>query len=142
MVDFHRLAEINQVFTPGAPVQTKDLFSGRQQQLNRTLEAVTSPGRHPVIFGQRGVGKTSLANVLNDVLQSLQSVKISCDGGDTFSTIWTRIFATASVTFKEKAMGFARGETHRTMTLANILGHDHRDAKPAELAEILTKFDT
>ena len=69
MPDFRRLAEINHVFTPGAPVQTKDLFSGRKEQLNRVLETVTAPGRHPVIFGQRGVRKTSLANVLEDVLQ-------------------------------------------------------------------------
>jgi hypothetical protein len=108
MLDLKRLSAINQIFTPGAPVQTRDLFSGRKEQLGRALETVTAPGRHPIVFGQRGVGKTSLANVLDDVLQGLNTIKVSCDGGDSFATIWNRVFSTASVNFKKQAMGFNR----------------------------------
>jgi hypothetical protein len=57
MLDLKRLSEIHQIFTPGAPIQTRDLFSGRKEQLDRAIEAITAPGRHPIVFGQRGVGK-------------------------------------------------------------------------------------
>lgn len=140
MSDTQRLVEINQVFTPGAPVQTRDLFSGRTEQLNRAIETVVAPGRHPVIFGQRGVGKTSLANVLNVVLQDFYSVKISCDGGDSFATIWNRIFSTASMQFKQQALGFAREDATKTLTLGTLLGHDPNNAKPAEIGVLLSKI--
>jgi hypothetical protein len=37
--EFERIIEANQVFTPGAPVQTRDLFAGRSEQLNRATGA-------------------------------------------------------------------------------------------------------
>ena len=141
MQQFQKIAGANQVFTPGAPVQTKDLFSGRSEQLDRTLEALTAPGRHPVIFGQRGVGKTSLANVLKDAFQSLLSVKISCDGGDTFATIWNRVFQTASVSFKKQAFGFSSKEATKTISVGEFLGHDTSNSKPAEIGNLLAKIN-
>ena len=129
----------SQVFTPGYPVQQKDLFSGRSDQLNRCVEAIIAPGRHPIVFGQRGVGKTSLANILSQSLQNVTSVKISCDGGDDFSTIWNRVLFTASVEFKKKAFGFSRSEETTTVTLAEALGHNPNNVKPAEVASILQK---
>jgi hypothetical protein len=107
MNKFQRIAEANQVFTPGYPIHQQNLFSGRSDQLQRALETLSQSGRHPVIFGQRGVGKTSLANILGQVLQGLLSVKISCDGSDTFATIWNRVLHTASISFKQHALGFS-----------------------------------
>jgi len=82
--ELQAIVRASQVFTPGAPVSSKALFSGRAEQLRRVIEAVPAPGRHPIIYGQRGVGKTSLANIIRDVVEDLLVVKISCDGSDTF----------------------------------------------------------
>lgn len=136
---YEKIALANSVFTPGYPVQQKDFFSGRLNELNRTIEALSAPGRHPVIFGQRGVGKTSLANVLGQVLPNLFAVKISCDSNDTFVTIWNRILLSASVSFKKRAFGFGQGEAEKTISLADALGHDPSTAKPAEIADLLRK---
>jgi Cdc6-like AAA superfamily ATPase len=140
MNKFERIALANGVFTPGYPVQQKDLFSGRAQQLDRTIESIAAPGRHPVIFGQRGVGKTSLANILGQVLQKLTAVKVSCDSSDTFSSIWNRVFYTASVSFKQQALGFTAVEATKTVTLADALGHDPTTTKPAEIADLLRRI--
>jgi len=137
---FERIARANRVFTPGYPVQQKDLFSGRAQQLDRTIESLMAPGRHPVIFGQRGVGKTSLANILGQALQKLICVKVSCDGSDTFATIWNRVFYTASVSFKQQTLGFISNESTKSVTLADALGHDPNTAKPAEIADLLRRI--
>ena len=141
MSDFGKILEASQVFTPGAPVQTRDLFAGRREQLGRTVETLSAPGRHPVIFGQRGVGKTSLANVLGDALQDLLAVKVSCDGSDTFSTIWNRVLYTASLSFKQKAFGFSNEEAVRSVSLVDLLGHDPSNAKPAEIGGLLSKIN-
>lgn len=141
MDKFELIAQANQVFTPGAPVRQRDLFSGRSAQLERTIETLTAPGRHPVIFGQRGVGKTSLANILGQVFQKLMSVKISCDGMDTFATVWNRVLYTASVTFKQQALGFTQDQAVKTITLGDALGHDPSTTKPAEIADLLRRLN-
>lgn len=131
----------NTIFTPGYPVHQRDLFSGRADQVQRTLEGLMAPGRHPVIFGQRGVGKTSLANILGESLQNVYAVKVSCDGSDTFATIWNRILNTASITFKRQAFGFQEAEAQKTVSLGALLGHDPQTTKPAEIAQLLQKVN-
>lgn len=53
-------------------------------------------GQHVILYGERGVGKTSLANVLSafGTLQSASSgsVKINCHTGDKFETLWANVF--------------------------------------------------
>jgi len=131
----------NGIFTPGYPVHQRDFFSGRVEQLQRTLESLVAPGRHPIIFGQRGVGKTSLANILGQSLTGVSVVKISCDGGDTFATVWNRVLATASITFKQHALGFRSEEAQKTVSLGALLGHDPATTKPAEIAGLLGKVN-
>ena len=57
-------AEITEAFSPGAPVQERDLFAGRSTQIASLEDAVNQRGRHAIVYGERGVGKTSLVNVL------------------------------------------------------------------------------
>ncbi|MEI9969612.1 MAG: ATP-binding protein [Terracidiphilus sp.] len=80
-------------FTPSAPVGTIDLFAGRLSQLERVTEAVLQKGQHVAIYGERGVGKTSLANVLPGQLEFLrkhnyQVVRHTCSAASTFNSIW------------------------------------------------------
>lgn len=88
--------EITESFSPGAPVQERDLFAGRQEQLNRLIDAVYQRGRHAVVFGERGVGKTSIANILGlalrEPLRDVISVKVNADPKDTFTSIWKKVF--------------------------------------------------
>lgn len=135
------VVQANSVFTPGFPVHQRDFFSGRAEQLQRTLDALIAPGRHPVIFGQRGVGKTSLANILGQALTGVSAVKVSCDGSDTFATIWNRVLTTASISFKQQALGFQKQEAVKSVTLATLLGHDPKTTKPAEIAALLGSVD-
>jgi ABC-type uncharacterized transport system fused permease/ATPase subunit len=66
---FQRLGfELGTVFTPAAPIDNKKLFSGRTSQLRDVIDAVNQRGQHAIIYGERGVGKTSLASVLEEYL--------------------------------------------------------------------------
>ena len=55
--------EMLSLFTPGAPIDEYALFAGRQPQIQKISDTVVSKGRHAVLFGERGVGKTSLASI-------------------------------------------------------------------------------
>jgi hypothetical protein len=89
-------AEITEAFSPGAPVQERDLFSGRSSQIGALEDAVNQRGRHAIVYGERGVGKTSLANVLPLVLhrpnKQLIYVRVNADPTDTFVTLWKKVF--------------------------------------------------
>ncbi len=57
--------EATEVFSPSAPVDESDLFAGRVPQLRKMIDGVFERGKHAVLFGERGVGKTSLAKVFH-----------------------------------------------------------------------------
>jgi Cdc6-like AAA superfamily ATPase len=98
--------EIAKVFTPSAPIDSSALFAGRTSQLLKVINAISRRGQHVVIFGERGVGKTSLANILFEALESVnlgnyEVTAINCDAGATFSTLWHNVFR--NLTFKDEA---------------------------------------
>jgi Cdc6-like AAA superfamily ATPase len=91
-----RFMRSGEVFTPSAPIDNQALFAGRVNQLNRIIGAVSQRGQHAILFGERGVGKTSLANVLLKILkgsqQQFKSVIVNCDTEDRFEQLWCKIF--------------------------------------------------
>jgi Cdc6-like AAA superfamily ATPase len=93
-----RYARVGYVFTPGAPVDSYALFAGRLRQIRNVVDAINQRGRHVVLFGERGVGKTSLANILPEVFmdedtgEPLPTVKVNCSSNDDFHTLWNGIF--------------------------------------------------
>ncbi|MFY9719669.1 MAG: ATP-binding protein [Candidatus Cybelea sp.] len=56
--------EASEVFTPSSPIDSNDLFAGRRQQVTQIINAINQGGQHAGLYGERGVGKTSLANVI------------------------------------------------------------------------------
>ncbi len=98
-----RLARVGKVFSPGAPVDKYALFAGRREQVADVINAVNQRSQHVVLFGERGVGKTSLANVLGEIfadssIGGLNSGTVNCDRKDTFSTIWHKALREINVT--------------------------------------------
>jgi hypothetical protein len=47
------------VFTPGTPVKDPSLFSGRTREKDKLRHTIQQTGYHAVLYGERGVGKTS-----------------------------------------------------------------------------------
>lgn len=85
------------VFTPHTPVKALDLLAGRQEQIGAVIGAVPQAGYHVALYGERGVGKTSLANVLVELfdapdLPSYQSAGVNCTTIDGFDSLWRNVF--------------------------------------------------
>lgn len=85
------------VFTPGAPIDAISLFRGRDAQMQMLLEAVSQIGQHAIVYGERGVGKTSLISVLYELvtqsaLTGFHIAHVNCDVEDTFGSLWRKIF--------------------------------------------------
>jgi transcriptional regulator with AAA-type ATPase domain len=56
-------ARVAQVFTPGAPIDQLSFLAGRVAILLDIVNAIAPKGQHVVVYGEWGVGKTSLTNV-------------------------------------------------------------------------------
>lgn len=101
------LFRIGKVFSPATPISTQNLFAGRTEQIRQAGRAVHTRGQHAVIFGERGVGKTSLANILKVLLAAEKTlvVKINCHQDDTFPKIWQNALSEISLV-ETVAVGF------------------------------------
>jgi hypothetical protein len=114
--EFQQLAfDVGAVFTPGSPVNERELFAGRIDQSNAILEAVSQRGYHAILYGERGVGKTSLSNVLSAFLYERRSSRfllprINCDASDTYSSLWKKQFQDIIVTETRAGIGFSSNQ--------------------------------
>lgn len=97
--------EATQLFSPSTPLSENDLFAGRSEQIQKMLDATSEKGKHVILFGERGVGKTSLAklfaNFFPQTLRQIQVVRAQVDPTDTFSSIWRKVFRDIHVRISE-----------------------------------------
>lgn len=72
--------------TPSQTISTQDRLYGRDLQLQSIRRALRSPGRHIFIYGDRGVGKTSLAKTAAFIAQpsDQELALIACDQEGSF----------------------------------------------------------
>lgn len=88
--------DIIEAFTPGTAINESELLAGRTAKTKQLQTTALDAGRHAVIYGERGVGKTSIANTfhksLNKPTRTVVAVSVNCDLGDTFDSMWRKVF--------------------------------------------------
>ena len=88
--------EVIETFTPGTPINESDLFTGRADTLRELQDTILEKGRHAIIFGDRGVGKTSVANIfykpLNTETRPIVAIRVNGDSSTDFDGLWRKVF--------------------------------------------------
>jgi len=108
---------IYNIFSPSAPIDNFDFFVGRYRQLHNIREALEERGQHAVMFGGRGVGKTSIANVLPALFENLLISKVTCNRSDDFRSIWDKIIRKIHLFSSKRKMGFTAEQEERVREL-------------------------
>src|SRR5438132_11294461 len=146
---------IPEVFNPAAPTTRRDSFAGRTEQLAQIVDVVAQRGQHAVVYGERGVGKTSLAVVATGALveRRILALRVNCDGSDDFVSIWRKVVREAQMgrplppvvgirellTEATASAGSLLAATHVTVDVVRqalqILSH------PAPIVVVLDEFD-
>jgi uncharacterized protein len=73
-------ATLNSLVSPALPIQSVEFLQGRGQELDRIEKALFASGRHVFIYGDRGVGKSSLAATAANQLQSADAPYLDVSG--------------------------------------------------------------
>ncbi len=114
-----------EIFTPGSPINGRDLFAGRLDQVNRILDAISQRGYHAVLYGERGIGKTSLSNVLSDFLHDAGRTfllpRVNCDAADNFTSLWRKILQDVVVTEHKPKIGFSPEQVEISKNIVDSL---------------------
>jgi Cdc6-like AAA superfamily ATPase len=133
-----------ELFSPRTPVDTKELFAGRYEQILKIQSTIAQNGAHAIVYGERGAGKTSLANIAPiaysvefDVpLESIVSPKVNCDGTDTFDLLWRKVFRKIDVVDEFTPIGFLATQEVESCNLLDILD-DEGDITPDRVVRVL-----
>ena len=128
------IARLAKSFTPTRPIALPDLLSGRLSLLYRLLDDIESPSQHVLVYGNRGVGKTSIARVLavlaqeTDEPRGRRSIVVSCDSNDTYGSIWRKVFQEVLLT--ERQLGF---DQHRERSIVGRWDPDDTISTPNDV---------
>jgi Cdc6-like AAA superfamily ATPase len=117
-------AQAGKAFSPTAPIDERSLFAGRIPQIQTLLRAVSQKGQHAILYGERGVGKTSLANVLSTFLVTDKVVapRINCDGADSFESVWQKVFDEIQLSRTIHGIGFNTMPSQERADISRLLG--------------------
>ncbi len=81
------------IFVPSSPIRLRDQLRGREREYERTLATLRIPGRSAFIYGERGVGKSSLAwtAALEFNSSDEEPIRIACHPTITFPRLVAQI---------------------------------------------------
>jgi Cdc6-like AAA superfamily ATPase len=126
----------------------RELFAGRTGQIEKIFDALGQVGLHAVLYGERGVGKTSLANIIEILADGskILSCKINCEGADTFETIWRKALKEFKYNTIRRGAGFTAVEEGEIKRLSDYVeeqidAHSLRSLFAATEAPLLIIFD-
>jgi hypothetical protein len=121
-----RMRLVAEAFRPAAPIDRRGLFSGRADEIAELYSVIGQPGQHAVVYGERGVGKTSLATVVGELLRGsgILVARATCDSSDDFSTVWRKALSELAVGKTTQGVGFASTATETSAPASGLLGPD------------------
>lgn len=143
-----RITLASQTFTPTRPVQAREIFAGRTDQLFDCLSIAQQIGLHGILYGDRGVGKTSIANMVKLFSRPADDeddsgpvvVKIECTSQDTFPSLIRQIYEAIPVDVLARACGFgSAGDDRIERKNLNELVSSKASFNPKDVAVVISQ---
>lgn len=136
-----KIKKIGEVYIPSYPIEDKQLFSGRTNQLVNAISIVDRKGLHGIIYGDRGVGKTSFSNILRIMYAgpNCQVIKISSNSQDSFEYQWYNILSKITIQHKSVDPGWGfmpqKKEIDENYSLSEFI--DKKEVTVSNIVKIL-----
>lgn len=115
-------SKLRHAFTPSQPVADRRMFAGRDEVLKTIIRSIEDQRLHVVLYGERGIGKTSLLHMLTQAAAEARYIVVysSCGANSTFNETFRAAAADIPLLFHS---GFAptTAEAEKGSTLADLL---------------------
>lgn len=121
------------------PVTTRERFAGRHDTLASLIAAIEQQRAHVVLYGERGIGKTSLIHVFAETARDARYLVLygSCGVEAQFDEMF-RTFAAEIPLLYHAQVSPTADETEHDRSFASLLGDGPVD--PRELADLFQKI--
>ncbi|MCJ8503165.1 ATP-binding protein [Desulfatitalea alkaliphila] len=85
-------SKVRDIFTPFSPIDIVENLLGREKEVSQIVGVINSPGQHVLLYGDRGVGKTSLAIISHLLIKNMKIIRGKffikrCCSDDSFASI-------------------------------------------------------
>jgi hypothetical protein len=131
--------KLRSILTPSQPVTEPKAFAGRRKVLSQLISAIEDQRLHVVLYGSRGMGKTSLLHVLTQRARQARYLVVygSCGVGTTFSDLFRSLCAEIPLKFHQsyRVSGSGR-EGEGGPTLASLLPDGDLSAR--QVSEVMS----
>jgi Cdc6-like AAA superfamily ATPase len=96
--------QLRKAFTPARPVMDPAMFAGRTDLLHTVIRAIEDQYLHVVLFGPRGIGKTSTLHVLCGIARESRYIVryVSCGERTRFDALFRAVLADIPLLFHER----------------------------------------
>jgi Cdc6-like AAA superfamily ATPase len=111
-----------EAFTPSQPVSDRKRFAGRTDILTALIRALEEQRLHTVLYGARGLGKTSVLHVLTQAAREARYlvIYVSCGSDSSFDEVFRTVAAGIPMLF-HSTVGPTSQEVEQGKTLADII---------------------
>lgn len=132
-------------FTPGTAIREQELFAGRLVQLEKLSQRIRMEGGHAVVYGERGVGKSSLVNIFRYVADqnpsSVQYIRVAATDGDDFTSLFMKVFKRMTVTENGQKTSMADLYEGKSITPDDILLEMEQFSKATSPIVVIDEYD-
>jgi Cdc6-like AAA superfamily ATPase len=115
-------ASLRNAFTPSKPITDQRVFAGRIDILTQLIRSIEDGQLHVVIHGERGIGKTSVLNILAEAARAARYVQIyvSCGERSTFEEVIRAVAAKVPLLYVA-GYGPTHSDTEKGGSLADLM---------------------
>lgn len=127
-----RRIRLRGAFTPAQPVTDQRLFAGRREILTTLIRSIEDERLHVILYGDRGIGKTSLLHVLAQAARDARYVVayVSCGASSSFDETFRTVAADIPLMF-HRDYGPTSHEAEHGDTFAKLLDDTPVSARQA-----------
>ncbi len=121
------------VFTPTRPKRLYKDFSGRRDMIESVIQAVEEEKTHVVLLGEKGIGKTSLANIVGECAKEAGYLvaRVTCSADLTFEHLMRSILEQFSNRIAEAPVGDLLQKRIGATDLMDLVENDVYDVPSA-----------
>lgn len=113
---------VRQAFISTQPVASRAMFAGRRNILQRLIRSVEDQQAHVVLYGQRGIGKTSLLRVFAEAAEAADYFVVhrNCGSVTNFDELFRSIAARVPLLY-HSSVSPSEAQSGQAGTLADLL---------------------